>query len=86
LFILFFFKRIPVHVGYEAGWTPGPVWTVYRKNLLSLPGIKKGNVQPLPTKLLRLPNFIEMSFKNLFPSIPKPLKVSIANISLLAEK
>jgi hypothetical protein len=31
----------PVPIGYEAGWAPKPVWTLWREeNLFSLPGIE----------------------------------------------
>jgi hypothetical protein len=32
-------KEPPVPIGYEAGWAPEPVWTMWRK-FLTLPGLE----------------------------------------------
>ena len=49
---LYLQARIPVRIPYEAGWAPGPIWTVgEEKNHFPLPGFEFHNVQRTAWKL-----------------------------------
>jgi hypothetical protein len=40
-------KQPPVPTGQEAGWAPGPVWTLWRQTNLTPPGNRTPVAQPI---------------------------------------